>query len=52
MNIAQREAYRKGAQSRRDGQGRESCAYDYSAPVMRAYWLAGWHDEDMGKASV
>lgn len=52
MNVAQREAYQSGAKKRREGLGREACAYDYSYPVMRAFWLAGWHDEDMVKVSV
>lgn len=55
------DAYRAGRKARNAGQSRDACPYGHTTShaddpphrkqraqrVMRAFWLAGWHDADM-----
>lgn len=50
MTHAERSAYKSGARARNEGRSRSACIFDQSKAVLRAYWLAGWHDADMGYA--
>lgn len=34
----------EGQQAARSGKPKSTCPYDYTAPIKKAHWLAGWHD--------
>ncbi len=50
MTNAERSAYNSGSRARTAGKSRSACIFDKSKAVLLAYWLAGWHDADMGYA--
>ncbi len=41
------EIYEMGRRARRVGHRREACSIPARERVERAWWLAGWHDQDM-----
>ena len=48
MSGAQRACYKQGMDARKAGQGLAACPYGLAETgLSRAYWLAGWHDQDI-----
>lgn len=41
--------YRKGVDARDRAKSYRECPYGMSQMKRRHLWLAGWHDEDMGR---
>jgi len=47
MSFENTPMYKLGREARRFGYGREACNLPKTRRVAKAWWLAGWHDEDM-----